>query len=427
MIDGDMEKLVVELQKDGKRACSRRNQRGVTIGEALRDASVRLEAVGGTGRLDAVFLLAHAGGVSRAEMIAHRERELTPDVAERFLALVEQRARGTPLAYVTGEAGFYGRMFGVDERVLVPRPETELAIEWAVRHLRAIGRENGSAADIGTGSGAIAVTLACELRELSVYASDVSQRGADGRAPQRRAQQRLSARDFLHGDLAAPLLPYAPFDCVVANLPYVPTAECAGAPDPVSFEPLLARDGGARRLVALPPPAARFAARSSRRAASRSSKRRRRTRGCSNGSFATRCRTRVSRRSAIRRPRPARRRRHPARRLKRRTVAKLYFRYSAMNAGKSTSLLQVAHNYEEQGFAVQLYTAAIDHRYGYGVVASRLGPQRNSSTFDAGTDFEGALGATRDVACVLIDEAQFLAPAQVRQLHRVADRPSAER
>ena len=229
----------------------------MTIGEGLRDAAVRLEGVGGTGRLDAVFLLAHAGGVSRQEMIAHRERELSAEVADRFEELVAQRERGVPLAYVTGEAGFFGRMFGVDERVLVPRPETELAVEWAVRHLRAIGRENGTAADVGTGSGAIAVTLACELPELSVYASDVSQDAlsvARRNAARNNAFQRVT---FLHGDLAAPVLPYAPFDCVIANLPYVPRAECAPAPDPVSYEPLLARDGGAgdgldlyRRLVA---------------------------------------------------------------------------------------------------------------------------------------------------------------------------------
>ena len=216
----------------------------MTIGEALRDASVRLEPIGGTGRLDAVFLLAHAGGVTRQEMIAHRERELTPDVAQRFGELVQRRGQGTPLAYVTGEAGFYGRMFGVDERVLVPRPETELAIEWTVRHLRAIGREDGSAADVGTGSGAIAVTLASELHGLSVYATDISQ---DALAVARRNAARNDVFQhvtFLHGDLAAPVLPYAPFDCVVANLPYVPSADCARAPDPVSFEPLLARDGG---------------------------------------------------------------------------------------------------------------------------------------------------------------------------------------
>ncbi|HEX3468444.1 MAG TPA: peptide chain release factor N(5)-glutamine methyltransferase [Candidatus Elarobacter sp.] len=227
----------------------------LTIGEALRDAAVRLEPVGGSGRLDAVFLLAHAGGVSRQEMIAHRERELTPEVAERFAALVARRERGEPLAYVTGEAGFYGRMFAADARVLVPRPETELAIEWAVRHLRATGREAGSAADVGTGSGAIGVTLACELRELDVYASDASQDAlvvARGNAARNEVFQHVT---FLHGDLAAPLLPYAPFDCVVANLPYVPSAECAPAPDPVGYEPLIARDGGPdglalyRRLV----------------------------------------------------------------------------------------------------------------------------------------------------------------------------------
>lgn len=220
----------------------------VTVGEALRDAAVRLEPVGGSGRLDAVFLLAHAGGVSRAEMIAHRERPLAPAVAQRFGELVARRAEGEPLAYVTGEAGFYGRMFGVDARVLVPRPETELAVEWAVRHLRAIGREHGSAADVGTGSGAVAVTLAAELRGLSVYASDVSQ---DALAVARRNAARNDVFQhvtFLHGDVAAPLLPYAPFDAVVANLPYVPSAECAPAPDPVSFEPILARDGGSDGL-----------------------------------------------------------------------------------------------------------------------------------------------------------------------------------
>jgi release factor glutamine methyltransferase len=216
----------------------------MTIGEALRDAAVRLEPVGGTGRLDAAFLLAHAGGVTRQEMIAHRDRALEPEVAQRFAALVARRAAGEPLPYVTGEAGFYGRMFGVDRRVLVPRPETELAIEWAVRHLRAIGREAGKAADIGTGSGAIAVTLAAELPDLGVYATDVSAEAIDVARRNGARNNVFQHITFLHGDLAAPLLPFAPFDALIANLPYVPTADCAPAPDPVSFEPLLARDGG---------------------------------------------------------------------------------------------------------------------------------------------------------------------------------------
>jgi release factor glutamine methyltransferase len=231
----------------------------MTIAGALRDAAVRLEPVGGTGRLDAVFLLAHAGSVTRAEMLAHPDRELPEEVATRFEALVARRARGVPLAYVTGDAGFYGRMFAVDERVLVPRPETELIVEWAVRHLRAIGREDGAACDIGTGSGAIAVTLAAELPRLGVCASDASAAAlsvARRNAARNSVAQRVT---FLRGDLAEPLLPFAPYDCVCANLPYVPSAECAPAPDPVGFEPLLARDGGPdglalyRRLMAVLP------------------------------------------------------------------------------------------------------------------------------------------------------------------------------
>jgi thymidine kinase len=102
-------------------------------------------------------------------------------------------------------------------------------------------------------------------------------------------------------------------------------------------------------------------------------------------------------------------------------MAKLYFRYSAMNAGKSTALLQVAHNYEEHGRNVRIYTAAVDSRFGKGIVTSRLGPQRNVEMFDETTDFEHALdGDTKDLACLLVDESQFLTIEQVRQLHRVA-------
>lgn len=99
-------------------------------------------------------------------------------------------------------------------------------------------------------------------------------------------------------------------------------------------------------------------------------------------------------------------------------MSKLYFRYAAMNAGKSTALLQVAHNYEERGMRVLLFTAAHDDRAGSGIIGSRLGLQRSAATFGPHTVFTRAhLG---DVACVLIDEAQFLTPEQVRQLHRMA-------
>jgi thymidine kinase len=124
-------------------------------------------------------------------------------------------------------------------------------------------------------------------------------------------------------------------------------------------------------------------------------------------------------------------------------LAKLYFRYSAMNAGKSIALLQVAHNYEEQGMNVVLFTSELDNRFGHANIASRLGVARKALTYTRWTNFyerlQGGkelyldenqvvddemreyLSATaRPIACVLIDEAQFLDPEQVRQLHRLA-------
>ena len=101
------------------------------------------------------------------------------------------------------------------------------------------------------------------------------------------------------------------------------------------------------------------------------------------------------------------------------SVSKLYFRYAAMNAGKSTALLQVAFNYEERGLRVRLFTAAHDDRSGLGLIGSRLGLTREAATFGPATAFDRA-GLGADVACVLIDEAQFLTAEQVRQLHRMA-------
>ena len=100
-------------------------------------------------------------------------------------------------------------------------------------------------------------------------------------------------------------------------------------------------------------------------------------------------------------------------------MSKLYFRYAAMNAGKSTALLQAAHNYEERGMKVRLFTAAHDDRGLIGIIGSRLGLQRQAETFGVQTVFDAAwLG--QGFACLLIDEAQFLTPAQVSQLHRLA-------
>ena len=101
-------------------------------------------------------------------------------------------------------------------------------------------------------------------------------------------------------------------------------------------------------------------------------------------------------------------------------MAKLYFRFAAMNAGKSTSLQQVAYNYEERGQTVNLFTAAIDDRHGEGRIVSRLGVARASEVFSAGTNFSELYTARAVPSCILIDEAQFMTEEQVVQLHQLA-------
>ncbi len=105
-------------------------------------------------------------------------------------------------------------------------------------------------------------------------------------------------------------------------------------------------------------------------------------------------------------------------------MAQLYFYYSAMNAGKSTSLLQSAHNYQEQGMDVMLFTAAIDDRYGQGVIKSRIGLSAEAIVFDETTDFLVLISEQSNKqkpACLLVDEAQFLSKAQVDQLAEIVD------
>jgi release factor glutamine methyltransferase len=228
----------------------------MTIAEALRASIGRLEAAGGKGKFDAVLLLEHVTGATRTSFITDDARELTPAEETAFMQAVERRLLGTPIAYITGGVGFYGRTFTVDERVLVPRPETEHLIEAALAALRAAGTTAGRIADIGTGSGAIAIALAIELPDAWVFGTDISRDAIDVARRNAADNNVFQQCTFLHGDLAAPLAKFAPFDALVANLPYIPTAAIPVTPDPVGFEPRLALDGGAdgldlyRRLIA---------------------------------------------------------------------------------------------------------------------------------------------------------------------------------
>jgi release factor glutamine methyltransferase len=234
----------------------------VTVGAALARVKRAVAGATATPSLDAALIVEHVLERDRGWLAAHRDAAVSAALCARIEALAARRSTGEPLAYVLGCAWFYGRPFAVGPEVLVPRPETELLVEAALDDLRPRVARAGRAlraCDVGTGSGAIGVTLAAELPSLEVVLSDVSD-DALGVARANATRLGVAARvRCVSGDLAEPLVPLGPFDCVAANLPYVPSVEVPAAPDPVGFEPRIALDGGDdglglyRRLVrALP-------------------------------------------------------------------------------------------------------------------------------------------------------------------------------
>ncbi len=230
----------------------------MTLREALRQAEARIAGASiPDARLEAEILLMHALSLPRAELYARLGESLPPATDALFQGLVGRRLRREPAAYILGRAWFYGIELAVDPRVLIPRPETELLVETA---LTLVKERFGEAqpctlADVGTGSGAIAVALALNAPRARVWATDSSP-GALGVA--RFNCHRHGVHDrvtLVAGDLLGPLR--RPVDIIVANLPYVKDADLPGlAPEIREFEPRSALAGGAdgldlvRRLLA---------------------------------------------------------------------------------------------------------------------------------------------------------------------------------
>lgn len=193
--------------------------------------------------LESEILLRHALTIDRAGLFADLERQLTPAQAETFWKMIERRRCGEPSAYITGHREFYGLDFYVNASVLIPRPETELLVEKAITLARQ--RPVQTIADVGTGSGAIAISLALSLPGVTVYATDISSE-ALAVAEVNRRKHGIAERVFLrHGDMLAALT--EPVDVIVANLPYVRKVELSTASE-LSFEPVLALDGGLEGL-----------------------------------------------------------------------------------------------------------------------------------------------------------------------------------
>ena len=197
--------------------------------------------------LSAELLLGRVLGLQRLQLYLDHERPVTPSELEAFRAACRERLQGRPVQYIAGEAFFYGYRFYVDERVLIPRPETELVLEHAMERLAASGLETAktpSILDIGTGSGCIAITLALRLPGARVTAADVSPDALD--VARRNAEEHGVADRirFVEADaLGASFAEKAggPFDLVISNPPYIPEAEWMTLQEEVKqYEPRLA-------------------------------------------------------------------------------------------------------------------------------------------------------------------------------------------
>jgi release factor glutamine methyltransferase len=188
--------------------------------------------------LEAEVLLRHALGLTRSQLYVEFGREVKEEEEMRFRGLVARRTRGEPTAYITGHREFYGLDFCVDRRVLIPRPESEMLVDKAIE----LGRKGArSFADIGTGSGCIAISIATSLPKASIYATDVSRRALQVALVNCRKHGVEDRTVLLQGDLTGPLP--GPVDVIVANLPYVRESEIASV-NTHRYEPALALDGG---------------------------------------------------------------------------------------------------------------------------------------------------------------------------------------
>ncbi len=189
--------------------------------------------------LEGEILLRHVLGINRAQLYSDIDHNVSPAHDKALRKLLERRIQGEPSAYITGYREFYGLDFRVDRNVLIPRPETELLVEKAIR--LAQSHAISGMADIGTGCGAIAVSLAVNLPGVTIYATDVSAPALEVARSNCKKHGVADRIVFLQGDMLESLP--EPVDLIIANLPYVRESDLSRS-GPLSFEPALALNGG---------------------------------------------------------------------------------------------------------------------------------------------------------------------------------------
>lgn len=215
-----------------------------TVSTALQPAIQRLRRAGcETPRLDAEIILAHALGKERTWLYIYPQAGLDPAQKNQFLDLIARREQREPVAYITGRKEFFSLEFLVNRHVLIPRPETELLVEKVLQHAKERDTLSISLADVGTGSGCIAVTLAKHLAKAFISAIDISPQALQV-ARQNVRRHHVTARvALILGDLLRPCK--GPFDIIVSNPPYIGRAELAMTPPEVrQYEPRSALAGG---------------------------------------------------------------------------------------------------------------------------------------------------------------------------------------
>jgi release factor glutamine methyltransferase len=220
-----------------------------TIGKLLTWATDWLKKQGsGSARLDAQLLLGHVCQLDKVHLYVQFDRPLGQTELTQFRALVKRRAGGEPVAYILGSKEFYGRDFQVNSDVLIPRPETEHLVDCVLDYLKKRPEEAAPprVVDVGTGSGAIAITIAAEIEDAVVLGIDIS---APALEIARKNAEALGVRErvkLTRGDGLEPIKSEQSVDVVVSNPPYLDDALMATLPTSVrEYEPHLALYGGA--------------------------------------------------------------------------------------------------------------------------------------------------------------------------------------